>query len=534
MTPDPEMDFRSWQHLGRLAARSQVVCVQETHSDDATMNDAAARLSPTHFASHSACAQADTGGVMTSVSNELADATSMRHEVLLQGRLTVTCVRTQGQRIHRANVHNHDVPAMAVRALREYMRRATTSSPPEYVFLAGDWNFPSDTGGASTKTTERGDTTSGRATYQRRTWRTALGATTELGHELPTRAAEFTMCEGTKAITMSSPDRLYTTIPPPVLAEVATTVEFGQIRDALQAQRRVPLSDPVYVRTTLRLRPSMHPHVRPIPQWVTRHPIYAREVRRRLEGVHVESLHPHDALRRSKQAIRGAAATTRNKCLRRRPTAPHEYTQLGLQVARALARHDMTMVCKIARTWPAVRATITSTDGVATITDLPALTKLIGMAIADPTLLTTRAGDTTKASARRSNTQDHDARGPQRRWMRLLVPHRQRQWSSRPTNTTLRRLRQTWTPATSARDFKVIGPTNSSRETSTNASASRWRGPTSTPRTPPSGQRRRLRPSTRPYAAHATLPRDRMGPLTPGGETPEPELTRCSHACSRA
>lgn len=99
--------------------------------------------------------------------------------------------------------------------------------------------------------------------------------TTELGHELPTRAAEYTTDDGTKAITMSSLDRVYTTVPPPVLAEAATTVEVGNIRDALHDQDRAPLSDHVYVRTTIRLRPTLPPNVRPIPQWIMRHPLYA-------------------------------------------------------------------------------------------------------------------------------------------------------------------------------------------------------------------------------------------------------------------
>lgn len=187
LTPDPDMHFRRWQQVARLGARSQVVCIQEVHSDEDTMRDAAARLLPTHFATFSACERPDTGGVMTMVS------------------------------------------------------------------LAGDWNFPSDTGGASSTTTTDGTTTMCRAPYNPGPWRTALRATTELGHELPTRAAATTLHDGTKVVTMSSLDRLYTTIAPYVLAEVAMTVEVGHMRDALPANDRGPLSDHVYVRTTLLL-----------------------------------------------------------------------------------------------------------------------------------------------------------------------------------------------------------------------------------------------------------------------------------------
>lgn len=270
-----------------------------------------------------------------------------------------------------------------------------------------------------------------RRTTYRRAWRTTLAATTELAHELPTRAAELTTDDGPKAITMSSLDRVYTTIPPPVLAEAATTVEVGQIRGALYDNDRAPLSDHVYVRTTIRLRPSMPPHVRPIPSWNTRHPLYASEVRRRLNLLPLESLHPHDALRQTKQAICSAAAATRNRCLRRRPTTPSEYTRRGLQIARALARNDMPRVRSVADSWPAARATLDTTDGTTTIADLPALTKLIGMAIADPTQLTKRNDGDAVTTTHRPTTTRHGPRSAQRRWLRLWVPHMQRQWLAR-------------------------------------------------------------------------------------------------------
>lgn len=432
LTPDPDMHHRRCQHLVRLAARSQVVCIQGAHSDDGTMRDAAARIRPTHFASHSAGPQSDTGGVMTFMCHELADADSMQHTILLPGRVTITSVRTwRGSQLHIVNVHNHDVPAATRRTLRTHMKEVAGVRPPEYIFSAGDWNFTSDTGGAGTITTVRGDTTTRRADGMRRAWRATLHETTEVGHELPTRAAEVLLDDGTRAVTMSSLDRLYTTAPPYVLAEVATTVEVGKLGAALPSPRRAPLSDHVYVRTTMRLRPSLPPHVRPIPPWITRHPLYKQDVRRRLDAMHMEALHPHDALRRTKQAIRSAAAATRDRCLRRRPTTPEEFTQLGLQLARALARGDMAMVNKATRKWPAARAALCTTDGVTTITDRDAMTRLIGQAIADPTALATGGHSATTPGTRRGDAPTHDARSAQRRWMRLWVPHMQRQWLAR-------------------------------------------------------------------------------------------------------
>lgn len=355
-----------------------MVCIQEVHSDDATIRDAAARLRSTHLASHSAGAAHDTGGVLILIRHDLANAATLRTTVILPGRIIMTnATTTDGSTAHVVNVHNHDVPDTAVRTLREYLHRAADAAPPEYVFLAGDWNFPSDSGGTTLTTTGRGDTVAGRATTMRNAWRSALRLTTELGHEFPTRAAEI-KTDATIAITMSSIDRAYTTIPPHVLAEVATTVEVGRISDTLATAHRAPTSDHAYVTTAMRLRPPLPPHVRPIPTWITRHPLYTQEVRRRLDALHSEALHPHDALRRTKQIIRMAAAATRDKCLHRRPTTLAEFTQLGLQAARALTRGDEALLRKVGRAWPAARVTMTTTGGATTVHDLPSLTRLIG------------------------------------------------------------------------------------------------------------------------------------------------------------
>lgn len=202
LTRNADMHFRRWRQLERSVA----------------MCDAAARLRSTHFASCSANDDNDIGGVMTLIRHDLADADSMRTTTILLGRILITSVQTHdGSPAHFANVHNYDVPDAAARLLGDHMRSAT---PPEYIFIAGGWNFPSDAGGTKTTTMGRGDTTTGRARKLRTAWRSALRHTTELGHEFPTRAAEISTGD-TKAITMSSIDRAYTTVPPPSRATIA-------------------------------------------------------------------------------------------------------------------------------------------------------------------------------------------------------------------------------------------------------------------------------------------------------------------------
>lgn len=72
MTPDADMHFRRWRRLEALASRSDVVCIQETHSE-ARVYDAAARMSTTHTAFHSATARTDAGGVLILLHNNIAD-----------------------------------------------------------------------------------------------------------------------------------------------------------------------------------------------------------------------------------------------------------------------------------------------------------------------------------------------------------------------------------------------------------------------------------------------------------------------------
>lgn len=142
--------------------------------------------------------------------------------------------------------------------LREHINTATMRDLLEYAYLAGDWNFASSCGGQRRRQRDA-ETEHGRNTSMQRAWKTVRRHTTEIAHDHPTRAVAIHV-DGDDAITMSSIDRLYPTIPQHVLAEVAATVEVGRISTTLWTKRRAPMSYHTSVRATLRLRPPLPPN----------------------------------------------------------------------------------------------------------------------------------------------------------------------------------------------------------------------------------------------------------------------------------
>lgn len=88
-------------------------------------------------------------------------------------------------RAHIVNIHNYAIDAADVRRLRRFIIEANARTPMEYVYLAGEWNFASDTGGMAMTTTGRGDTRQGREQKERCAWRSVLSLTTEVAHRGP-------------------------------------------------------------------------------------------------------------------------------------------------------------------------------------------------------------------------------------------------------------------------------------------------------------------------------------------------------------
>lgn len=270
MSRDPHCHLQEWRVLQRLATRSDVICIQETHADASTTKGAAARLGPTHRALHSAGQPSTAGGLLTLIRHSvLVDAEV--HTVTLQaGRIPSVRATYSQQRddIDIVNIHNHDVTTDSIRQLSRHLAESTAGERRAEVFVLGDWNLPED-GVAGLTTSQRGSSRPSDAGRERRRWGPVLRQVTELTHGRPTRAAMLATSSG-PAITHNSLDRMATTIPPTTMAMTLVQISAGPISGAIGTPTFEPPSDHIPVVTTLRVRPPPLVARRPIPPWVVR------------------------------------------------------------------------------------------------------------------------------------------------------------------------------------------------------------------------------------------------------------------------
>lgn len=144
----------------------------------------------------------------------------------------------------------------------------------------------------------------------------------------------------------------------------------------------------------------------------------------RLDQLDTFALHPADRWRRTKQAIRSAAASTRNAALAARPKSGLARAQRAIQLARAIHRHDGKAVAGLLRRWPELRDIITAQRGDITVNDGARLQRLISDAIqAFSTQLNDADTSPGKASGRTPHRHAQIAA-----WLRLRVPHMRRRW----------------------------------------------------------------------------------------------------------
>lgn len=174
------------------------------------------------------------------------------------------------------NIHNHDVGAASINKLRKFKLKMQRARPPVENIAAGDYNFGADDDPTLHLSTD-GRTIRYRDGREAQRWRAALDDISELIHHLPTRAAYRTTTAG-RTLIHSRIDRIFTTIPPSTIALTQLTIRADDIRRAILTTSFAPASDHVPVRATVTLRPTLPPALRPIPRWITTHPLYAARV----------------------------------------------------------------------------------------------------------------------------------------------------------------------------------------------------------------------------------------------------------------
>lgn len=382
MAVDPLRHAAKWRVLRGLLSDSHVVGLQETHASDEELMDAATAFVATRRCFPSTGDFSQAGGVALFVRRDVGDIANAVKVDIVPGRIVAVEVGSvvDDSLTIFLSVHNFEISARERRATVEYVDERLRPQPA--MFAAGDWNF-AEVGYETLSTNAHGDTTQGISDRARREWAPFLARFTELAHQRPTRAASTHTTRG-PLITESALDRIMTTLPPTTLAMTTVHCRIPQITRAISSDTYQAASDHLPVRTTLRTRQAPPSMQRPIPTWVTRHPLFPAAVTKRLDAIPLSDLTASDALRRTRQAIRSAGAEVRNRALQRAPVQPHQVRQVAMQMVRALHRRDLQGVVRETMRWQPLRDVIRIHADEYTITDEDKLYTLLGRAVTDP------------------------------------------------------------------------------------------------------------------------------------------------------
>lgn len=192
----------------------------------------------------------------------------------------------------------------------------------------GEVQSPTLTISSASATTRRS-----KASSERRRWAPLFQHAIELSHGHSTRFGISETSRGQEFV-QSSLDRAYIamhfigvaqlrftySLPPPVVAGTAAAEHSDHLAVTTTASRRLPTA----------------PGRRPIPPWVVRHPLYAVFSRQRIDKLRIETITPVERWRRVEQALRAAAAATRNAVLASQPASPQACVQRAMQLVSAL------------------------------------------------------------------------------------------------------------------------------------------------------------------------------------------------------
>lgn len=245
--------------------------------------------------------------------------------------------------VHILHVRNVGVRAADLLAIRDIVERATLAG--ELLLVTGGFNFgltgedglvTSDVGGVNTFAHSR----------ERDRWAVSLRQVTPAHHGQATRAALEHHEFGHTSVAHSSLDRACTKLAPESMQHLDLFVQVSDIALAIHSASHAPLSDHIHVAIVVRPRDSLPAHRRPIPRWVTLSGEFAARARAAIEAAIHEGLHPHDAWRRAKQALRKAAAAARDELLRR-GSSPQARCQLALQASRAVHANNCWLMRKV-------------------------------------------------------------------------------------------------------------------------------------------------------------------------------------------
>lgn len=409
----------------RLMVDNDFVAFQETHATEAEAELVAERCSSTHFCAWAATAEGVSGELFTMIRRDWCAGGHPVAAVVLPGR--VLHVRIPASQRHAAvhvlNVHNVGVRAAVLRAIADIVQSVTNAGEP---LLAGDFSFSLE-----------------RVVFHCRPWRIRrlrpesrarqVGAGVARRHSGAAWSAD-PRCGGAPRVwarqyVHSSLDRVYTKLSPLSKMQLDLVVHVSDIGLALHSSSHTPLSDHVPVVTAIRPRDTVPPHRRPIPGWVVSSDEFAARAPAAVAAAVGEGLHPHDAWRRAKQALRKAAAAARDAILSRGSAQPMARCQLALQTSRAVHPGDPQLMRKVLHAWPEVRAAVQVVDSQVQVVDAGRMQRLIGEAVARLVQPAPPAADLGRsAGVARRRRPPNPARTATARQVKLWAPHARRVW----------------------------------------------------------------------------------------------------------
>lgn len=429
------MLFRCKWHQ-RLLSTAAVLCLQEVHADPFSAEAVAERTRATHSCFASVGQPTAAGGLLTYVRDDVAcDACATD---IVPGRVLAVLIPAKCSQAACCfvNIHNHDLNHREIHRLRRYLRRIQREHDGVDTFLLGDFNFsPADCHTAHI----------GVGSHQHvpgqpgaRPLETSAPGYDGAAHGQPTHAA-FRQTTSGRTLSHSCIDRVFCSVPLTTIALTKVSFAIDDIANAIQTQDHTLASDHVPIAVMATIRPPLPAALRPIPSWVTRHPMYAKRVQARLRRLPLTTLHAADAVRRTRQILRAEAAVVRHACLSRRPRTEGEVVQQALQVARAVHHRDDGAIQREKERWPALARLFDDTCDPTRPRSSTALHRLLGKAISDLAALTPQQTPTeprgrpsrnAKRQPRLTKTAQHNVmlRPAVKRWHKLWVPHLRRQW----------------------------------------------------------------------------------------------------------
>jgi hypothetical protein len=223
------------------------------------------------------------------------------------------------------------------------------------VFVMGDFNIlpPGET---ATKLDSTFQTIGARETPQKYPetyrWEKALQGLTELHQFEPTPVR---VDGDVTHLTASRLDRVYISTPAWALMQMRAT---ARVTIPVTRCHKEKISDHAPVRTSLSCKSLLPKHMRPIPKWLAKHPIFKQVLADLEERAGLDCLSTADRWVQHKKIIRQASEIAARRCLSKVAKTNDEQLQGILQASRAIWFDMPHMVPKIITTPPSLKDVI--------------------------------------------------------------------------------------------------------------------------------------------------------------------------------